>query len=61
METVIGLNVNHNDTCLFTKSIGGENLQEFTKFVYETIHDATRLVSLRFEDRKSLRYCAAAD
>lgn len=50
MERVIGLNLNHNDTCLFTKSVSGEGLPDFHKFVSETFHDATRLVALRLED-----------
>ncbi|KAF2665940.1 tetratricopeptide repeat domain-containing protein [Microthyrium microscopicum] len=52
METIIGLNVNHYDTCLFTKSVGGEGLAEFNKFIHETLHDATRLVALRLEDQE---------
>ncbi|KAI5460821.1 tetratricopeptide repeat domain-containing protein [Mariannaea sp. PMI_226] len=52
METVIGLNLNHHDTCLFTKSVGGEGLPEFNKFVYETLNDAVRLVALRLEDQE---------
>ncbi|KAM0806780.1 putative Tetratricopeptide repeat domain-containing protein [Seiridium cardinale] len=54
METVIGLNVNHQDTCLFTKSQSGEGLPEFNKFVSETLHDAARLVALRLEDLEQL-------
>lgn len=56
METVIGLNVNHNDTCLFTRSAGSEGLREFNQFVHETLNDATRLVALRLEDRKLPRH-----
>lgn len=52
METVIGLNLNHHDTCLFTKSVGGEGLPEFNKFIYETLNDAMHLVALRLEDRR---------
>ncbi|KAL2833318.1 tetratricopeptide repeat domain-containing protein [Aspergillus cavernicola] len=52
METVIGLNLNHHDTCLFTKSVGGEGLPEFNKFVQETLHDAMRLIALRLEDQE---------
>ncbi|PGH27938.1 hypothetical protein AJ80_00192 [Polytolypa hystricis UAMH7299] len=52
METVIGLNLNHHETCLFTKSVGGEGLPEFNKFIYETLHDAMRLVALRLEDQE---------
>lgn len=52
METVIGLNLSHTDICLFTKSIGGEGLPEFNKFIYETLRDAVHLVSLRLEDRR---------
>jgi hypothetical protein len=52
METVIGLSLNHHDTCLFTKSVGGEDLPEFNKFIYETLNDAKHLVTLRLEDRR---------
>ncbi|QLI66908.1 uncharacterized protein G6M90_00g032140 [Metarhizium brunneum] len=52
METVIGLNLNHNDTCIFTKSVGGEGLPKFNRFVYETLIDAVRLVALRLEDQE---------
>lgn len=52
METVIGLNLNHHDTCLFTKSAGDEGLPEFNKFIYETLYDAVHLVALRLEDQE---------
>ena len=52
MEKVIGLNLNHHDTCLFTKSVGAEGLLEFNKFIYETLNDAVHLVALRLEDRR---------
>ncbi len=52
METIIGLNLNHHGTCLFTKTVDGEGLSELNKFVYETLHDAARLVTLRLQDRK---------
>lgn len=52
METVIGLNLNHNDICLFTKSVGGEGLPEFDKFIHDTLIDAEHLVALRLRDRK---------
>ncbi|KAL3469683.1 tetratricopeptide repeat domain-containing protein [Aspergillus californicus] len=52
METVIGLNLDHYDTCLFTNSIGGEGLPEVNRFVLETLHDAVRLVALRLEDQE---------
>ena len=51
METVIGLNLNHHETCLVTKSVGGEGLPEFNNFIYRTFHDAVHLVALRLEDR----------
>lgn len=57
METVIGLNLNHHDTCLFTKSIGAEGLSEFQRFLHDTLCDAERVVTLRLEDRKSLAPC----
>jgi hypothetical protein len=59
METVIGLNLDHYDTCLFTKSVGGEGLPEVNRFVLETLHDAVRLVALRLEDRRLLKQTAA--
>ncbi|KAK2811685.1 hypothetical protein FQN50_002031 [Emmonsiellopsis sp. PD_5] len=52
METVVGLNLNHHDTCLFTKSVGGEGLPELNKFIYETLNDAVHLVALRLEDEE---------
>ena len=61
METVIGLNLNHHDTCLFTKSVGGEGLSDLNKFIYETLQDAVQLVALRLEDRRSSRYLRAAN
>jgi hypothetical protein len=51
MEAVIGLNVNHYDTCLFTKSAGGEGLHDFNDFIDETFRGAIRLVALRQQDR----------
>lgn len=53
METILGLNLNHRDICLFTKSMGGEGLTEFNEFVHETLHDAVHLIALRIEDRRS--------
>ena len=53
METIIGLNLNHHDTCLFTKSMGGEGLPEFNKFIYEALHDAVHIIALRLEGRRS--------
>jgi hypothetical protein len=61
METVIGLNLNHHDICVFTKSVGGEGLSEFNKFIYETLNDAVHLVALRLEDRRISRYRKAAE
>ncbi|GKZ55459.1 hypothetical protein AnigIFM49718_000535 [Aspergillus niger] len=54
METVIGLNLNHHDTCLFTKSVGNEGIPELNKFVQETLHDAVLLVALRLEGLKQI-------
>ncbi|PYH63839.1 uncharacterized protein BO88DRAFT_439071 [Aspergillus vadensis CBS 113365] len=51
METVIGLNINHHDSCLFTKSAGNEGIPELEKFVHDTLHDAVLLVAFRLEDR----------
>jgi len=56
METVIGLNLNHHNICLFTKTAGGEGLPGLNKFLNETLQDAVNLVALRLEDRK-LRGC----
>ncbi|KAK3906405.1 hypothetical protein C8A05DRAFT_40822 [Staphylotrichum tortipilum] len=39
METVIGLNLSHHDTCLFTQSAGGEELFEFIKFIDRTLQE----------------------
>lgn len=50
METVIGLNLDHHNTCLFTKSVGGEGLPEINKFLKDTLKDAANLVAIRFED-----------
>ncbi|KAK2774312.1 hypothetical protein FQN52_004296 [Onygenales sp. PD_12] len=52
METLVGLNLNHHDTCLFTKSMGDEGLPELNKFIYETLNDALHLVALRLEDEE---------
>ncbi|CAG8899390.1 unnamed protein product [Penicillium egyptiacum] len=49
METAIGLNLDHKETCLFTKNLGDEGLPELTKFIHETLHDAVNLVALRLE------------
>jgi hypothetical protein len=56
METVIGLNLNHHDICLFTKSVGEEGLPEFNKYMHETLRDAAQLVAIRLEDRRFLEY-----
>lgn len=52
METIISLNLNHHDTCIFMKSIGSEGLREFKKFIDDTLRDAVRLVTLRLEDHR---------
>ncbi|PYI30284.1 tetratricopeptide repeat domain-containing protein [Aspergillus indologenus CBS 114.80] len=52
VETVIGLNLNHHDTCLFTKSIGGEGLPGLNKFICDTMESAAQLVALRLEDQE---------
>ncbi|KAI0449877.1 tetratricopeptide repeat domain-containing protein [Xylaria acuta] len=52
IETIIGLNVNHHDACLFTKSLGDEGLLEFSKFIHETLRDAVHLVTLRHQDQE---------
>ncbi|KAF9243340.1 hypothetical protein DTO006G1_363 [Penicillium roqueforti] len=53
METVIGLNLNHHDTCLFTQSVGGESLPEFNNFVYNTLRAAARLFAIQLKDQES--------
>ncbi|KAK5680155.1 hypothetical protein LTS10_007082 [Elasticomyces elasticus] len=53
LETIIGLNLNHHDTCLFVRSVGNEGLPELNRFVHKTLQDAVRLVEIRLEDRKS--------
>ncbi|OJI83375.1 hypothetical protein ASPTUDRAFT_44741 [Aspergillus tubingensis CBS 134.48] len=52
METVIGLNINPHDVCLFTKSAGNEGIPELEKVVHDTLHDAVLLVAFRLEDRR---------
>ncbi|KAF2009119.1 tetratricopeptide repeat domain-containing protein [Aaosphaeria arxii CBS 175.79] len=52
IETVIGLNLNHHNTCLFTKSVGSEGLPEMNKFIQKTLEDAMQLVALRLEDQE---------
>lgn len=52
METVIGLNLNHHDTCIFTNSIGDEGLSELDQFIHQTLLDAEHLVALRLRDRR---------
>ncbi|PGH16718.1 hypothetical protein AJ79_01591 [Helicocarpus griseus UAMH5409] len=52
METVIGLNLNHHETCLFTRSVGGEGLPELNKFIYDTLRNSVHLVALRLEDQE---------
>ncbi|PYH33080.1 esterase/lipase family protein [Aspergillus neoniger CBS 115656] len=50
METVIGLNINHHEICLFTKSAGNEGIPELEKFVHDTLNDAMLLVAFRLKD-----------
>jgi hypothetical protein len=52
METLIGLNLDHFETCLFTKSVGGEGLPGLNKFIYETLDNAVNLVAMRLEERR---------
>ncbi|EPS26186.1 hypothetical protein PDE_01122 [Penicillium oxalicum 114-2] len=52
METVISLNLQHQDTCLFTKSVGSEGVPELSKFIYETLQSAVHLVALRLEEQE---------
>jgi hypothetical protein len=46
---VIGLNLDHEETCLFTENLGDRGLPELTKFLHETLLDAVNLVALRLE------------
>lgn len=39
METIIGLNVDHHETCLFTKSLGGEELLDLNKNTGDILQD----------------------
>ena len=52
LETVLGLNLNHHDTCLFTASSGGEGLPELNKFLKDTLQDAGNLVERRLKEGK---------
>ncbi|CCF33241.1 tetratricopeptide repeat domain-containing protein [Colletotrichum higginsianum] len=52
LETVIGLNLDHHETCLFTKSRGAEGLTELNKFIHNTMLDAKHLVALRLKDQE---------
>ncbi|KGO69642.1 Tetratricopeptide-like helical [Penicillium italicum] len=54
METVIGLNLNHHGTCIFTQSAGGESLPELNKFLLKTLNEAAPLMSLRLDDLEQL-------
>ncbi|KAF2709353.1 tetratricopeptide repeat domain-containing protein [Pleomassaria siparia CBS 279.74] len=51
METVVGLNLDHYDTCIFTKSVGGEGLRELNEFVHRILVDAVQLVALRLKEQ----------
>ncbi|OAA66342.1 tetratricopeptide repeat protein [Akanthomyces lecanii RCEF 1005] len=52
LESVIGLNLNHHDTCLFTKSFDSEGLSQLRQFVCETLAEAPKLVDMRLEDQE---------
>ncbi|GAD96164.1 tetratricopeptide repeat domain-containing protein [Paecilomyces variotii No. 5] len=52
LETVFGLNLNHHDMCLFTKSTDGEGLPELRNFIYDTMQDAENLVSRRLDEQE---------
>lgn len=54
LEQVIGLNLDHHGTCLFTKSNGGKGVLKFEKFVLDTLENAENLIALRLEDSKLL-------
>ncbi|KAJ5948681.1 hypothetical protein N7454_001988 [Penicillium verhagenii] len=52
METVIGLNLDHFETCLFAKSIDGEGLSDLNKFIEKTLNEAGTLVAMRLEENE---------
>jgi hypothetical protein len=56
METVVGLNLDHHNTCVFTESVGGEGLRELNEFMHKVIVDAVQLVALRRRERRLRRF-----
>ena len=53
LETIVGLNVNHHDACIFTRSLCGGGLKMLNQFAKETFSDASQLVQFRFEARRN--------
>ena len=51
METVVGLNLDHHNICVFTESVGSEGLQELNEFVHKVSVDAVQLVALRLREQ----------
>lgn len=60
METVVGLNLDHQNTCIFTKSVGDEGLRELNEFMHKVLIDAVQLVALRLRERRLRRSRQAA-
>jgi hypothetical protein len=52
METVVGLNLDHYNTCIFTKSVGGEGLRELNEFIHKVMVDAVQVVAHRLRERR---------
>lgn len=52
METVVGLNLDHHNACIFTKSVDGEGLQELNRFVQKVLVDAVQLIAFRLRERR---------
>ncbi|KAL1884476.1 hypothetical protein Plec18167_002066 [Paecilomyces lecythidis] len=55
LETVIGINLDHHDMCLFTKSISGEGLPEIMDLIHNTLQNAGD-VAPRSEELEQLEY-----
>ncbi|ATY63318.1 hypothetical protein A9K55_008959 [Cordyceps militaris] len=53
LESVVGLNLSHHETCLFTKSLDSQGVSQLRQFVCETLSGASQLVALRLEDREN--------
>lgn len=60
METVIGLNLDHHNTCRFTESVGGEGLRELNEFMHKVLVNSVQLVAIRLRERRLRRSWQAA-